>query len=135
MRRPFESLPYALSVLAIASLSTSCRGPETAGNVDPPGPTAEAPKVYSAIGVVRGLPEGSDPQPAVIIQHAPIPDYVNAEGFATGMPSMTMPFGAGETDLEPLEVGGWVEFSFEVRRGEVHPYRLLHIIPTQAPSS
>ena len=125
-RRCLVTVPV-LTVLACAPTDTPSDEP------DPASPTA--PASYDVLGVVRGLPGTEDQHPAVVIQHAPIPDYVSSEGHVTGMPSMTMPFGVGDVALDGIEVGQWVEFTFEVHRDQAHPYRLTAIAPSSPPSS
>jgi len=80
--------------------------------------SASAPAVvhsYDVRGVVRQLPRPEAPQPELWIHHESIPGFVDINGEAKGMESMTMPFiPAQGLSLDGLAVGDKVSFTLEV---------------------
>jgi Copper binding periplasmic protein CusF len=98
LRRSAAAPLAALSLLAVC-----CGGGETTA------------RTYTVRGIVRQLPAPDDPSRQLLVLHAPIPDYVNSEGYETGMASMTMPFPvAPEVDLSGIAAGDAVELALRV---------------------
>lgn len=108
-------------------LLAGCGGPSGTGPGDEAGSAREeagaaaeeaepiGPRSYTVQGVVRQLPDPRDASKQLLIHHAPIPDYVNSDGYEIGMPSMTMPFfPAASVELGEIVVGDWVEFTLRV---------------------
>lgn len=138
-------LPFHLLALLVltAVLAAACGGPEGGANTpdeDPAEATAAGGeesagvRSYTVAGVVRQLPDREDPSKQLLIHHAPIPDYVNADGYETGMPAMTMPFfPAPGVDLAGLAVGDRVEFTFRVDRSATPAIRLTAIARATEP--
>jgi Cu/Ag efflux protein CusF len=105
-----------LLVFAAAILAACSSSPEPGGPV----------QSYDVHGVVAQLPAG--PGKEFMIQHDPIPDFVNAEGDTVGMNAMTMGFPPAEDlDLSGFTVGDSIRFTFEVRWGQPGPLRLTRI--------
>lgn len=105
MLRLLIALPLALALLAASACGD-----------DDGGPSTPADATYQTAGVVEALPrEGAD-RPEISIAHEDLPTFVNREGEQVGMQAMTMQFVVGEgVDLEGVEVGDSVSFTFEVR--------------------
>lgn len=132
--RPSAARPSAavLALLALVGslLLAGCGNPPGTGSREEIGAAAgeeeatgtrsetvrsETVRSYTVQGVVRQLPDPGDASKQLLIHHAPIPDYVNSEGYETGMPSMTMPFfPAAGVELGEIAAGDWVEFTLAV---------------------
>ncbi len=70
---------------------------------------------YIVRGVIRQLPDPGDPSKQLLILHEAIPDWVNDEGYETGMPGMTMPFPpAPDVDLSSFSPGDRVRFTLRL---------------------
>lgn len=93
------------------------------------GPTPEpvgAIQTYEVNGVIARLPAGAGTE--LMIQHEPIPDFVNAAGDTVGMKAMTMGFPTAESvDLQGLAPGDSVSVRFVVRWGQPRPLELTEI--------
>lgn len=83
-------------------------------------------QIYTTRGVVRALPDPSNPASEFQIQHEEIPEFVNGQGETVGMRTMTMPFPtlADGVSLEGLAVGDKITFTFGVVwvQGASRPY-------------
>jgi len=86
---------------------------------DDDGPSSPPDGTYQVEGVVETLPrEGADRR-EMSIAHEAIPDFVGRDGDVVGMEAMTMQFVlASDVDLDDVEVGDRIDFTFEVRWDE-----------------
>lgn len=133
----------ALGFIVVAILLLSgCAEPAEApspvpqGSREAPGPEADsAVRTYDVRGMITQLPDGGPGRPTVHIRHEAIPDFVNSEGYETGMQGMTMPFPLADgVDVDGYEVGDAVRFTFVVDWEGRHPMLLTAIEPL-APAS
>jgi Cu/Ag efflux protein CusF len=103
-------IPGALWRGALASLCLAVVGCSRGPSLPPPDQT------YTLRGRIETVPARDKPASELMIEHEPIPTFVNREGRVVGMNSMVMPFTpAPGVSLEGYKAGDIVEFTFEVR--------------------
>lgn len=136
-----RSLAFGGALFAVISLALAgCNGAQN----DTPAATTESDAsyevmedvhVYTVRGVVRRMPDPDMPgRPELQILHEAIPNWVNAEGYETGMQGMTMPFLVADgVSLEGIEPGSQVRFTFEVD-WEESTMQLTDIQPFEEPA-
>ncbi|MFI4917329.1 MAG: hypothetical protein ACIAS6_12590 [Phycisphaerales bacterium JB060] len=78
---------------------------------------------YTTQGRVYSLPDPASPASEFKIHHEAIPNFVNGQGEVVGMNShpMSFPRVAEGIDIDSLEVGQPVRFTFDVTWGEAAP--------------
>jgi Cu/Ag efflux protein CusF len=81
---------------------------------------------YEMRGEVTRLPSAG--MEAVDVRHEAVPGFVDMDGQAVGMTSMTMPFPLGDgVELDGIEPGDKVDFTLEVEWDGDPPYRIIRI--------
>jgi Cu/Ag efflux protein CusF len=108
-----------MALLALVAAGCSPAGAPATGDAGTAATESESqaagPHSYTVRGLVRQIPAEGNPGQQLLILHEPILDWVNEDGYETGMPSMTMPFPpADDVDLSDIEPGDTVEFTFRV---------------------
>ena len=105
----------ALAFLPLALLA-ACSGP------------AVPPKDYALRGVVRQLPDPKDPATALYLHHEAVAGFVDRDGKATEMESMTMPFDLAEgVSLAGVAVGDPVQATLHVDWSAARPARITQL--------
>lgn len=123
------STAFVLAALSLQGCSEGGGGQATAD-----AGAEETGRSYTVRGLVRQVPVPDNPAKTLLIYHEPIPDFVNSEGYETGMMPMTMPFPpAPGVSLEGIAPGDWVEFTFRVDWTAEPPFELTAIQPLSAP--
>ncbi|MEM6455664.1 MAG: copper-binding protein [Acidobacteriota bacterium] len=108
----------ALVLLALGGL-IACAGP-----APPPPPD----HVYEVRGLVRQLPDPSQPGSEFFVTHESVPDFVDLSGEVVGMGVMTMPFQvASPSLLDGVEVGDKIVFTLETRDAASPPVQISRI--------
>ncbi len=89
------------------------------GDDEPKGPATPADQTYTVEGTVESLPREGAEHREMSIAHEEIPEFVDREGERVGMHAMSMQFEVSpRVDLEGIEPGDRVRFTFEVRWDE-----------------
>lgn len=106
MMHAHRSRPLLAAGLVLTSLSLLACGEQA--------PTPDAR--YTTQGRVYSVRTPDSPASEFKIFHEAIPNFMNAQGQVVGMPShpMTFPRAADGIDLDSLEVGQAVHFTFDV---------------------
>ncbi len=114
--------------LVIASLAALLHGCSDTGELaQSPDPDVHT---YIVHGILRQLPDPEDPSKQLLILHQAIPNWINEEGYETGMPGMTMPFPpAPDIDLSPFSPGDRVRFTLRVNWEKAPRLQLTRIEP------
>jgi hypothetical protein len=104
--RIFDRVSTLLFATTLALLAPACTRPA---------PAPEAPDArYLVRAEIARLPAA--PGGDLYLRHEAIPDFIDSQGRATGMMSMTMPFAVEPgLDLAGFAAGDRVEVDFEVR--------------------
>lgn len=122
-RRASFPCPAASLLAALALLGVACGAPRSRDSAAGDAPAGA--RTYTVNGVVERLPEPGTARPEIVIRHAAIPDFVDAEGHETGMPGMTMPFPLGDgVALEGIAAGTAVELTFRVDWRGAPPFEI-----------
>jgi Cu/Ag efflux protein CusF len=117
--RPFASV-FLLLPLAVAACSGSVQQGAGTGEASP------AVQRYEVRGEVTRLP--SPAADALFVRHEAIPEFVDMDGEAAAMESMTMPFPLADgVDLAGIEPGDKVRFTLEVEWEGDPPYRITRV--------
>lgn len=108
-----------LSLTALIALSLAvtgaCSKKEGSEN---DAPAAKPSHTYQGRGIVRGVRLDKD-KTTLSIQHEAIPDWVNRQGQAVGMMSMTMEFEAAPSlDVGAVKTGDKIAFGIAVYYGD-----------------
>ncbi len=114
-----KNLGLPALVLVLPALLAGCSKPGKAG---------AAGRDYTLRGVVRQLPDPKDPGTSFYLEHEAIPNFVNREGEASEMMSMTMPFDlARGVSLDGVAVGDPVEATMHVDWEADRPVELTRL--------
>ena len=115
--RALTGVLFAALLLVLAGCSDADHGAAAdATESDTSYEVMEDVHVYTVRGVIRRMPDPAMPgRPELQILHEAIPNWVNSEGYETGMQGMTMPFLVADgVSLDGFEPGSRVQFTFEV---------------------